>query len=70
MAIEIQKTYLGDGAYADFEHGMIKLTAENGIMVTDTIYLESGVYDALKRFGDEIEAEIAIARKKAMGDQS
>ncbi len=42
-----QKTYLGDGVYADVEHGMIKLTAENGIEATDTIYLDPEVFAAL-----------------------
>ena len=37
------KTYLGDGVYLDFsEYGAI-LTAENGIIATNTIYLEPEV---------------------------
>ena len=38
------KTYLGDGVYVELESNMIKLTTENGIEVTNTIYLEVSVY--------------------------
>jgi hypothetical protein len=41
------KTYLGDGVYVDFDHGAIKLTAENGVEATATIYLEFEVFYAL-----------------------
>jgi hypothetical protein len=42
------KTYLGDGVYADVEYGMIKLTTEDGISTTNTIYLEPEVINALQ----------------------
>ena len=41
------RSYLGDGVYADIERGMIKLTTEDGIRATNTIFLEIEVYDAL-----------------------
>lgn len=41
------KTYLGDGVYVEFEDEMIKLTTEDGIEITNTIYLESDVYSNL-----------------------
>lgn len=44
------KTYLGDGAYAAIEHGSIVLTAENGIVATDTVVLERDVLIALLDF--------------------
>lgn len=44
------KTYLGDGVYADFEHGSITLTTENGIETTNTIVLEPQVYFNLTLF--------------------
>lgn len=44
------KTYLGDGVYADDRLSQICLTAENGINVTNSIYLEDEVVDALLRF--------------------
>ena len=40
----MSKQYLGDGVYADMERGMIKLTTENGIEATNTIYLDDTVY--------------------------
>lgn len=44
------KTYLGDGVYVDVEGAQIVLTTEDGISVTNTIYLEPHVYQALVRF--------------------
>jgi hypothetical protein len=44
------KTYLGDGVYAELEQGMIKLTTEDGINTTNTIYLDDGVYNTLTRW--------------------
>lgn len=43
----MEKQYLGDGLYADFDGFHIVLTAENGISATDTVYLDAEVYDAL-----------------------
>jgi hypothetical protein len=47
------KTYLGDGAYASFDGYQIKLTAENGITATDTIYLEPQVMASLVTFASK-----------------
>ena len=41
------KEYIGDGVYVDLWDRGFVLTAENGIQVTNTIYLEPEVYDAL-----------------------
>jgi hypothetical protein len=41
------KRYLGDGVYADLEHGRVTLTTEDGIQTTNTIFLEADVYAAL-----------------------
>ena len=46
----MEKTYLGDGVYVDFDGFAFVLTTENGIEVTNTIILEPEVYDALVRF--------------------
>jgi hypothetical protein len=43
----MSKTYLGDSVYADTDSGMIKLTTENGVEVTNTIFLEPEVYNSL-----------------------
>lgn len=42
-----QKFYIGDGVYADIERGMLKLTTEDGWETTNTIFIESRVWDAL-----------------------
>ena len=42
-----EKKYLGDGVYADIEHGRLVLTTEDGISVTNTIYLEPEIVEAL-----------------------
>lgn len=46
----MNKQYLGDGVYVDIEHGMIKLTTENGIEATNTIYLEDSVLNNLLEY--------------------
>ena len=46
----MSKQYLGDGVYADMERGMIKLTTENGIEATNTIYLDDTVYAELLNY--------------------
>ena len=54
----IRKRYLGDGVYAEIEDGMVKLTTENGIATTNTIYLEPGVMIQLQKFFEDAnEAE-------------
>lgn len=52
-----RKAYLGDGVYVDIERGMFKLTAENGVEETDTIYMEPEVYIAFKRYASKAMEE-------------
>ena len=59
----IPKRYIGDGVYVDVEDSMLKLTTEDGISVTNTIFLEPYVYDALVRFYSDA-CEFARAMKK------
>jgi hypothetical protein len=49
------KEYLGDGVYAELDRGMVKLTTENGIEVTNTIYLEPEVIDTLLRYLEKLK---------------
>ena len=58
------KRYIGDGVYVDLESGMLKLTTEDGITVSNTIYLEQQVYDQLVAFVDEVEASRSARRSK------
>ena len=44
------RQYLGDGLYADFDGTQVVLTSEDGTRATNTVYLEPGVFDALKRW--------------------
>jgi hypothetical protein len=45
-----EKRYLGASVYADVEHGMVKLTTEDSISATNTIYLEPEVIRELRRY--------------------
>jgi hypothetical protein len=52
----MNKQYLGDGVYAEIDRDWyVKLTTENGIEVTNTIYLEREVLDALLHYLREIK---------------
>lgn len=53
------KQYLGDGVYIEFDGYSLILTTENGIEVTNTIYLEPDVYHALLVYVKEIQLESA-----------
>lgn len=62
----MSKQYLGDAVYADIENGMLKLTTEDGISATNTIYFEpevaSALFDYLKRLlklGEEVYSQEA-----------
>lgn len=44
------KTYLGDGVYAESERGMIRLTTSNGYSDTNEIFLEPEVYASLVKW--------------------
>jgi len=53
----MKKTYLGDGLYASFDGYGIQLTAENGIEISDRVYVEPQVYEALIQFARSINTE-------------
>jgi len=44
------KEYLGDAVYADIENGMVKLTTEDRVSTSNTIYLAPEVVAALTAF--------------------
>lgn len=44
------KTYIGDGAYAEFDGYSIVLTTENGISIQNRIVLEPEVWMNLERW--------------------
>jgi hypothetical protein len=49
------KDYLGDSVYADFDHGMIVLTTENGFGPSNTVALEPEVLAALDRYRERLK---------------
>lgn len=44
------KSYLGDGVYVEAVNGMVRLTTEDGISVTNEIFLEPEVFQALVKW--------------------
>lgn len=46
----MKKEYLGDSVYVEIEDGMLKLTTENGLGPSNTIYLERAVFNDLLKF--------------------
>jgi hypothetical protein len=50
----MEKTYLGDGVYAEFDGFHIVLTTENGIETTNKIFLEDSVMLALVQYSNRI----------------
>lgn len=53
----MSKTYLGDGAYVDFDGYALVLTTENGIRETNRIVLEPEVYAALLEYVARLKAD-------------
>lgn len=50
------KRYLGEGAYVDLDqYGNVILTAENGIIATDTVVLEPAALLAFLRWLDRVK---------------
>ena len=55
------KQYLGDSVYAEYdENGQIILTTENGLGVTNKIYLEPEVLQALVRYNEYIKEMLKL----------
>ncbi len=52
-----ERTYLGDGLYAEFDGYQIKLAASNGIADHDTVYLEPGVLKAFLNYIENLKEE-------------
>lgn len=52
-----RKEYLGDGVYVRFDGWGLWLTTENGVRVTNEIFLEPEVFAALERYVAALKAE-------------
>ena len=48
--MSVNKDYLGDSVYADFDGYGLMLTTENGLGASNTIVLEPAVIEALLRY--------------------
>lgn len=59
------KDYIGDGVYVALDQGMIRLTTENGIETTNTVYLEPGVWRALKAYVERNTVPAASEKETA-----
>lgn len=53
----MNKAYIGDGVYIDFDGYGIVLTTEDGVSVTNTIVLEPYVYRALTEYVEHLSAK-------------
>ena len=52
----MEKRYLGDAVYVDHDGFYFVLTAEDGTMATNTIYLEPQVFSALLDYVKDLKA--------------
>lgn len=59
----LAREYLGDGVYIQHDGWNLILTTENGIEVTNTIYLEPRVFDAFEQY-------VLLRRAEAQKGQS
>lgn len=55
----IEKRYLGDAVYVDFDGHGFQLTTENGIRATNVIILEPETLAALNRYAEAVRAELS-----------
>lgn len=46
----MNKEYIGDGVYVEYENYSVILTTENGVEVTNRIVLESDVLDNVNKY--------------------
>ena len=61
------KSYLGDGAYVDFDGFALHLTTENGIVTTNRVVLEPEVWTALQRYMSELRGDEAEGKEADRG---
>lgn len=56
-----EKRYLGDGAYVTYNGQQLVLTTENGVDVTNTIFLEPEVFESLMRYARELNFPVGTS---------
>lgn len=57
------KEYIGDGAYVDFDGYSLVLTAEDGINVTNEVYLDPIVYATLVRYVERLKSGMIVKKE-------
>lgn len=58
ISIDRDKTYLGDGLFAEYDGWQIKLYASDGIQETNTVYLEPQVLRAFEAYISKLKASV------------
>ena len=51
----MDKEYLGDSVYVELEDGMLRLTTDNGAGVSNEIFFEPEVMEALRKYTERME---------------
>lgn len=55
-----KKSYLGDGAYVNFDGYHVVLTAENGICATNTVYLDPWVLASFLEYIERLRKHLKM----------
>ena len=50
----MNKQYLGDGVYVEFDGWGLTVTTENGVAIQNTVYLEPSVLEALVNYDKQM----------------
>lgn len=58
------KQYLGDGVFVAHDGYQLMLTVSDGMKTTDTIFLDPGVWAALKDYVERIELDSLRGRRQ------
>jgi hypothetical protein len=66
MSIRTYRSYLGDGVYVSFDgdHDCLVLTTEDGIDISNTIYLDGEVLAAFEFYLADLRERIAARHQK------
>ena len=61
MTVTGNAVYLGDGVYADFQHGHVIIWVSDGVTTKEVIFLEPEVFANLMVFGHRMYAPPEVA---------
>ena len=54
-SLEFEKRYLGNSVYAEIELGQVKLTTDNGMGPSNTIYMEPEICEGLAKYVEDMK---------------